>query len=100
MVVLSLLQASNVGKVWAGRVLQVTCVDPLADLYAELYKEAGVTPPLVPIALAGERLTSRSCPFFPRRRAPHLQVMPLAGERLTSRSCPFFRRCIATGATV
>lgn len=37
----------------------MTAVDPLAEAYHQLYAEAMVTPPLVPIALEGERLSSK-----------------------------------------
>jgi len=54
--------ATSIGKVWTGCMLNVTAVDPLAEAYHQLYTEAMVTPPIVPIALEGERLTT----MFPR----------------------------------
>jgi len=51
--------ATSVGKVWTGYDLQITAIDPLADEYADLYRGAGVSPPIVPLKLDGEKLSSR-----------------------------------------
>ncbi len=37
---------TSVGKVWAGRTVKITAVDPLADEYDQLLKECGITPPV------------------------------------------------------
>jgi len=52
-------QATSVGMVWTGYDLQITAIDPLADEYADLYRGAGVSPPIVPLKLDGEKLSSR-----------------------------------------
>jgi hypothetical protein len=54
-----LSQVTSVGKVWTGYDLQITAIDPLADAYADLYRDAGVSPPIVPLKLDGEKLSSR-----------------------------------------
>ena len=37
---------TSVGKVWAGRTLRITPVDPLADEYDHLLEECGIAPPV------------------------------------------------------
>ncbi len=49
---------SRVGRTIPGRQVELVAVDPLADKYAELCRKHGVTPPVPPVQLAGEQLTT------------------------------------------
>lgn len=50
------------GKTHPGRTLHITAVDPLADAYAELLREADVTPPVTTQPCAGEDVARRFGP--------------------------------------
>lgn len=48
---------TGVGKVWEGRKVEITAVDPLAKDYDQLLAEAGVTPLVRTVTAEAERLT-------------------------------------------
>ena len=48
-----------VGRRWGGKTIEVTPIDPLADVYNEALKEAGIDVPVATQQLAVEDLTSR-----------------------------------------
>jgi SAM-dependent methyltransferase len=50
------------GKTWPGKTVRVTAVDPLADKYVQLFREAGVMPPTLPERCDGEQLLERFGP--------------------------------------
>ncbi|GEM_PF-727315 len=50
---------SFLGKRWAGRTVELTAVDPLAEHYHEILDRCGVKPPVPTELAAGETLTSR-----------------------------------------
>lgn len=47
------------GRNWPGRTVHVTAVDPLAEHYMQLFREAGVMPPTPPQRCDGEQLLER-----------------------------------------
>lgn len=49
---------SAVGQRWAGKRVELTATDPLADEYRALMEEAGIEPPAPPVACAGEDLVA------------------------------------------
>jgi SAM-dependent methyltransferase len=51
--------ASTVGCTFPGKTIALVAVDPLADIYARLLEEAGVSPPVRVSRAEGERLLDR-----------------------------------------
>jgi SAM-dependent methyltransferase len=50
------------GKTYPGKTLNITATDPLAAEYAEIMRNAGIEPPVPPIACRGEDLLQRFQP--------------------------------------
>ncbi|KAK3238895.1 hypothetical protein CYMTET_51130 [Cymbomonas tetramitiformis] len=50
--------ATSVGKKWSGRELEVICADPLAHVYAELFRELQRQPPVLALQVDGEALSA------------------------------------------
>lgn len=53
---------TSLGKVWEGRTLDITAVDPLAEEYARAMKECGVVPLVLARTGEAERLTDLFAP--------------------------------------
>ncbi len=47
---------TKLGKTYPGKTLRITATDPLAPEYARIMREAGIDPPVPPIACRGEDL--------------------------------------------
>jgi SAM-dependent methyltransferase len=50
------------GKTYPGKTLSITATDPLAAEYSEIMRDAGIEPPIPPIACRGEDLLQRFRP--------------------------------------
>jgi SAM-dependent methyltransferase len=50
---------TRVGRVWPGRVVEITPVDPLAEEYRALIARLGISVPVLPQTAEGERLRDR-----------------------------------------
>ncbi len=53
---------TSLGKTYPGKALKITATDPLGREYARLMEEAGIEPPVRPIACRGEDLLERFAP--------------------------------------
>ena len=50
--------ATSVGKVWPGRSVAITAIDPLADVYRQLLRAHGLTPPVITRTGTGETINA------------------------------------------
>jgi hypothetical protein len=53
------------GKTYPGKTLRITATDPLADEYVRIMQEAGMEPPVRPIAFRAKDLLDRFRPSTP-----------------------------------